>query len=103
MNTKANLIIANGKIITSDTKYCKYNIYTHKYDITFYNNKTYSYNYLNVRWLMNPKVLNPNDFIISYNGKMLYNISEIYIYLMNFGTLFLKTAVKMIMFLMNYQ
>lgn len=80
MNTKANLIIANGKIITSDTKYCKYNIFTHKYDITFYNNKTYSYNYLNVRWLMNPKVLNPNDFIISYNGKMLYNISEIYIF-----------------------
>lgn len=80
MNTKANLIIAKGKIITANTKYCKYNNSTHKYDITFSNNKTFTYNYLDVKWLTNPQILDPKDFKISFEGKELYNISEIYVF-----------------------
>lgn len=43
LNTKSNMIIANGRIVTPDIKFCNYNNTTHKYDITFNNGKVYSY------------------------------------------------------------
>ena len=44
VNSNRQMIIANGRIITEDIIELKYNATTQKYEITFKNQKTYSYN-----------------------------------------------------------
>lgn len=80
MNTKCHMIIANGKIITPNVKYCKYNKTTQKYDITFNNGKTYPYNYNSVTWLKDPLVINPNTVRITHNDLEFYNVTAIYVF-----------------------
>ena len=59
MNSNKHMIIANGRIITDDIVDLKYNGITQKYDITFKNQKTYSYNPEKVHWLKDPTVSDP--------------------------------------------
>ena len=80
MNLRQNMIIANGKIITTDVVFCKYNPQTHKYDIEFKTGKTYSYGYHNVKWLKDPESIDPSCFKIKHHGKDLFGISEILIF-----------------------
>lgn len=74
------MIIANGKIITPDVKYCNYNNTTHKYDITFNNGKTYSYNYSSVTWLKEPIGINPHSVKITHNDLEFFNVAAIYLF-----------------------
>ena len=74
------MIIANGRIITDDIVDLKYNGITQKYDITFKNQKTYSYNPEKVHWLKDPTVSDPLNYRISHNENELWGIRAIYIF-----------------------
>lgn len=80
MNSKKNMIIAKGEIITPDVKFCTYNNQTRKYDIKFYNDTLYSYNFNNVEWLKEPQVLNPQMYHITHLDRELFNIHAIYVF-----------------------
>jgi hypothetical protein len=79
MNTNKHLIFVNGKDVTSDVKFCRYKPRTKKYDVTFQTGKTYSYNYMSIKWLREPEVLNPELVHISYRGRKLFKVQAIYI------------------------
>lgn len=80
MNTKEHLIISvnQNSIITKDVKNCSYDEKNHKYHVQFMSGKECSYLAYNLKWLQHPVKLNPSDYEIWSNGKMLYNIAEIY-------------------------
>ncbi|MFA6844458.1 MAG: AAA domain-containing protein [Sphaerochaetaceae bacterium] len=78
MNLHENLIIANDRVITTDVKFCKFNLQTNKYEITFNSGKKYSYNHNSVTWLKNPKVLNPANYEIAHGKTPLFGIDAIY-------------------------
>lgn len=82
MNTRQNLIIDNqlNKIITRDVEYCRYNKATQKYDISFSNGKTYSYNYNRITWLSDPRSFDPKLYHIVHNGRQLRDISAIIVF-----------------------
>lgn len=80
VNSNRQMIIANGRIITEDIIELKYNATTPKYEITFKNQKTYSYNPKNVHWLKEPVVLDPSNYHLSHNGTALWNIRAIYVF-----------------------
>lgn len=81
LNTKENLIILKGDDKTREIKSCKYNHYTKKYDVIFYNNpKQFNYGYNNVIWYRNPNIISPSAVKIKYNGKLLYNMKYISVF-----------------------
>ncbi len=80
MDTRRYMVIIKGEIKTSEIISCIYNSETHKWDVKFNNRKTYSYAYLNVEKLTEPKVLNPNMYRISRDGREFFNIREIYVF-----------------------
>lgn len=80
MNPKQNMLIANDKIITPDVDFCKYNNQTHKYDIKFKSGQIYHYNYNSVKWLKDPKVLNPTLYKISRDGREFFGITALYLF-----------------------
>lgn len=85
MDLRYNMIIANGKPISSNVTNCVYNQNTQKWDITFNNGKIFHYNSQNVGFLKNPIVLNPQNFKICSGGKLLDNIAGIYAFRDNAG------------------
>ena len=80
MNSSKHMIVANGRIITEDITELKYNAITQKYEVTFKNQKTYSYNSENIHWLKDPVVLDPLNYHISHNGISLWGIRAIYVF-----------------------
>ncbi|MDF2857764.1 MAG: hypothetical protein K0Q87_3615 [Neobacillus sp.] len=80
MDKSKHLILKNGEDITSDVKFCKYNLETKKYDITFRNNKIYSHNYQSIDWTRNPEPLNPSLIHIIHNDHELFNIQNIFVF-----------------------
>ncbi|MCH3917612.1 MAG: AAA domain-containing protein [Spirochaetia bacterium] len=74
------MILHNGQDITADIRFCKYNLDTGKYDITFQSEKTYSYNCLSIVWLKSPKVLNPSLVRIKHGEQELFDIQAIYVF-----------------------
>lgn len=80
MDGEKLMIIANGRIITSDVSSINFNNTTKKYDICFNNGKTYSYNRYNVLILTDPIALDPTTVKITCNSKLLYNISAIFVF-----------------------
>ena len=85
MNTRNNMVIAKGKIVTADIKFCKYNEQTRKYDIVFNNGKQFSYNFNNVVFLKDPEVLNVSLYKVEHLGKELFDISAIYLFRHNYN------------------
>ena len=82
MKTTENLILVVKDGLfqdkTKDIKSCKYNSYSGKYDIIYYSGqKTFSYNYNNVKWYRNPVVIPPSTVKIKIGDKLLYNIKYI--------------------------
>lgn len=77
MDTKANMIIAKGKIVTSDVSCCALNRETNEWNITFKSGKSFCYSLRNVLWLKNPSSLNPSLYNICYRGKSFDNIVAI--------------------------
>ena len=80
MNPKAHLILNNGKDITVDVMFCKYNQGTRKYDVTFQGRKVYSYNFSSIEWLREPEAMNPTLVHISHGEQDLFKIQEIYVF-----------------------
>ncbi len=80
MNARYNMIIIKGEIKTSEIISCQYNENTKKWDVMFTNQRTYSYGYLNVEKLNNPKVFEPNMYRISREGREFFDIKAIYVF-----------------------
>lgn len=78
MDTRAYMIIIKDKIKTSEVKSCQFDKNSSRWNVTFQNDKTYLYASENVEELTNPSVLKPDDYCISYEGKKLSAIQEIY-------------------------
>ena len=76
------MIIAKKKreIITPDVISCHYDDITRKWHITFKNGVTYRYDEKNIIFLKNPKSLNPNSFRVRHKGKLLDNITAIFVF-----------------------
>lgn len=74
------MILHNGYDITANVTFCKYNSNTKKYDVSFKDGKTYSYNYMSIEWLKNPEVLNPSFIHIKYKKQRLLNVQAIYLF-----------------------
>ena len=80
MDTRTNMIIAKGKPISSDVSNCTFNYTTRKWDVTFKNGHTFHYNAQNIVVLKDPKSLNPQSYQIRCNGKVLDNITSIFVF-----------------------
>lgn len=77
MNTRNKMVIVKGEVKTSEIISCKYNYESKKWEVTFKNNKKYTYAYQNVEMLSNPTNINHNMYSISKDGRPLYNIEYI--------------------------
>ena len=80
MNPKTNLIIGNGKDITSSVEFCEYNQATQKYDVTFRGGKRYSYNYNSIEWVREPATLSPALMSITHHEQKLIKVQGIYVF-----------------------
>lgn len=80
MNTKRYMIIIKGEIKTPEISFCQYSNDNKKWNVKFNNGKVYTYNYLNVRRLEEPEVLNPNLYRISRAGRNFFDIKAIYVF-----------------------
>ncbi|NBK98948.1 MAG: DNA helicase, partial [Erysipelotrichia bacterium] len=81
MNNKENMIIVKNKFKTNEIKSCKYREETHEWDVTFNNEKTYSYSFKNVKWLKSPQIIDDcNNYHIRRNGKEFFNVEKIYVF-----------------------
>lgn len=80
MNTMQNLIIIKGKVKTKEIECCIYNRESRKYDVRFNNGREYSYLPANVCHLKNPKILQPENYRIRYQGKELFNVEGIRVF-----------------------
>ncbi len=78
MNTRKQMVIAKGEIVSNNIESCKYNSSTGKWDVMFKSGKIFSYGYNNVIVLREPKVLNPSLYKIEHMGKELFKIESIY-------------------------
>jgi superfamily I DNA and/or RNA helicase len=66
------------KDITADVQYCAYNTITKKYDVTFQNGKTYTYNVQSIEWMRSPNSIDPKRYRIRHGEIELFNIREIH-------------------------
>lgn len=80
MDTRKHMIMTGGKIITRDVRLCSYNQKTEKYDLQFYTGKTYSYDVGDLLWMQEPRELPPELYHVSYQGRELPHVGEIYIF-----------------------
>ena len=78
MNTRKQMLIAKGEIITVKVESCQYNSLTRKWDVVFKTGKTFHYNYNNISVLKNPNILNPSLYKVEHLGKELFKIEAIY-------------------------
>lgn len=78
MDAKTIMIIAKGQPVTSDVIRCDFNNDSEKYSITFKSGKTFHYHRQNITILKNPTQLNPQNYQVLHNGKLLDNIAEIF-------------------------
>lgn len=97
MNTRHPMIIIKGEIKTSEVKYCEYSHNSHKWEVQFNTDKTYSYVYDNVKKLFNPKALEPGRYKVGRDGRI-FLMSRPYMSLMmiwkNTGVYVLETAAR---------
>ena len=77
MDARTNMIIANGKPISSDVVCCNFDELTDKWHITFKNGKTYHYSKWKVSVLKESKSLNPKSYQVRYKGKVFSDITAI--------------------------
>ena len=78
MDNKQYLIIVKGVDKTADIISCKYNRQINKYDITYWNDRVYSYNYDNVLIFENPIIIDPKFCKLYHRNKELKDITNIY-------------------------
>lgn len=78
LNTRKQMVIAKGNIITLDIKSFDYNRETGKWDVVFKSGKLFHYGYNSISVLKNPKILNPALYKVEHLGKELFKIEAIY-------------------------
>ncbi|MGB4587841.1 MAG: AAA domain-containing protein [Clostridiaceae bacterium] len=80
MDTSKHMIIHKDKDkdITAEVKSCNYNPITKKYDVTFQNDKVYTYNVQSIEWMRSPKSIDPKWYRIRLGEQVLFNIRDIY-------------------------
>lgn len=83
MDLKKHLILYNGKDITADVRFCKYNSKTGRYDVTFRNGKTYPYGYRSIEWIREYEILNPFLLHIIHENRKLFDIDDIRVFSSN--------------------
>ena len=106
MDARTNMIIANGKPISSDVVYCNFDEHTGKWDITFKNGKTYHYAKWKVTVLKESKSLNPKSYQVWYKEKLLSDITAINSFVTgkrNIGIYAIRTGMNTIISLMNWK
>lgn len=83
MDTKQHMIIdlKKNEFITSQIRSINYDSQSRKYIIKFDNDETlYNYNSHRIKWLKNPKSLNPELYKIYHNNRKLFDIVGIYFF-----------------------
>lgn len=80
INPTKEMIILKGEIKTSTIDSCLYNRNTQKWDVTFFNGKTFSYSYDNVERLFNPEVIDLNDYMLLKDGHSLGDVKAVYVF-----------------------
>jgi superfamily I DNA and/or RNA helicase len=76
MNIYNNLILVKGEDKTQDIVSCKY--VNGKYEVVFNSSsKVFSYSYMSIRWIRNPKNIDTISIKISHNGNNLFDIRQI--------------------------
>ena len=76
LNINNNLIILNNEDKTQNIERCNY--INGKYEVVFSSSpQVYSYSYLSVMWIRNPKIIDINSVKISHNEKALFGIIKI--------------------------
>lgn len=80
MNTRNNLILANGVNKTPDIQSCNYNKDKGKYEVVFHSGKPYLYNYNSIEWLTKPEVLDPFLVKVSHGERELFKIQDIRVF-----------------------
>lgn len=78
MDTKQYMIIVKDKIKTSEIMFCSFDENINKWEVEFNNGDVYTYGYSNVVVLDNPQKLKTQMLRISRDGKIFYDIKEIY-------------------------
>ncbi len=80
MDERKNLILIKGENKTRQIERCYYDSQVQRYQVTFTGGKTYPYAYSSVRWLREPKALNPSLYRISRSDTSYFNIRAIYVF-----------------------
>ena len=79
MNSKKEMIIIDGKIVTNGISYCKYNERNRTYRIKYKCSPSfYNFSAWRVEFITNPDILNPYDYMLlriknyyqTFNGVM---------------------------------
>lgn len=91
MNIEKHLILIKDEDKTDKVTYCKYG--EGKYEVTFDNNKTYFYNFNNIKWLKNPIEFNPETAIIYENNQPISGVVKI-LKFEDYIRVFFKTGYK---------
>lgn len=92
MNIEKHLILVKSEDKTEQIDHCEY--VNGKWRVVYYNNSTaYSYNYINVVWHKNPKIINHETYVVYDNDQPVSGIVKI----LDFGEyvrLIFKTGYK---------
>ena len=80
MDERKHLIFIKGENKTRQIDRCYYDRQTQRYQVTFAGGKTYPYAYSSVKWLRDPKVLDPSLYKISKGDTSYYGIRAIFVF-----------------------
>ncbi|TCT15498.1 superfamily I DNA and/or RNA helicase [Natranaerovirga pectinivora] len=75
MNVERHLILAKGQDKTEEIKKCIYD--KGKWQVTFNDNKVWSYGYNNIKWLKDPIIINHENYFVYDNDQPLTGIGKI--------------------------
>lgn len=80
MDERKHLIFIKGENKTRQIERCAYDSQAQRYQVTFAGGKTYPYAYSSVKWLRDPKALDPSLYKISKGDTSYYGIRAIFVF-----------------------
>jgi superfamily I DNA and/or RNA helicase len=78
LNIEKHLILIKGEDKTEEISHCMYE--KGKWQVKFSNNKSYSYNYLNVQWLREPVSLPGSTTVVYQKDQPLSGVNKIFVF-----------------------
>ena len=78
MNIEKHLILIKGEDRTEAISHCMYE--KGKWQVKFANDKSYSYNYLNVQWRRDPVSLPGATTVVYQNNQPLSGVNKIFVF-----------------------